>query len=347
MSALTLAVFLLGQAAPAAAPGAEIRALTVTLLDEKDREVTDVSLADVALSENGVSRDIASFKPDTRPLSVAIVVDTSAAVGSSYRLNVVDAVLGLVTRLPDGARYALWTTGDRPTKILDHTDDREAAANALKRVAPQGGNYVLDAVSEASADLKKLAREGDRTVVVVVTGTGPEFSYRDKYRAADEAEKNADLFLSVQVDGGEADFEVRVEHQLRARPPGQGDRGPLRRDPLGDGHGRRPAEAVRPPAVRVPPRLRHPARHQEAQARPERRAPRDQALPPDHLGAGRLPRRALSQGRDAMNTRTKLVLFAVTLAAALATARRRSARRRARRPGPRPRSSGPGSRSST
>ncbi len=202
MSALTLAVFLLGQAAPAAAPGAEIRALTVTLLDEKDREVTDVSLADVALSENGVSRDIASFKPDTRPLSVAVVVDTSAAVGSSYRLNVVDAVLGLVTRLPDGARYALWTTGDRPTKVLDHTDDREAAANALKRVAPQGGNYVLDAVSEASADLKKLAREGDRTVVVVVTGTGPEFSYRDRYRAADEAEKNADLFLSVQVDCG-------------------------------------------------------------------------------------------------------------------------------------------------
>lgn len=208
MSALTLAVFLLGQAAPAAAPGAEIRALTVTLLDEKDREVTDVSLADVALSENGVSRDIASFKPDTRPLSVAIVVDTSAAVGSSYRLNVVDAVLGLVTRLPDGARYALWTTGDRPTKVLDHTDDRQAAANALKRVAPQGGNYVLDAVSEASADLKKLAREGDRTVVVVVTGTGPEFSYRDKYRAADEAERNADLFLSVQVDSGQADFEV-------------------------------------------------------------------------------------------------------------------------------------------
>jgi len=208
MSALTLAVFLLGQAAPAAAPGAEIRALTVTLLDEKDREVTDVSLADVALSENGVSRDIASFKPDTRPLSVAVIVDTSAAVGSSYRLNVVDAVLGLVTRLPDGARYALWTTGDRPTKILDHTDDREAAANALKRVAPQGGNYVLDAVSEASADLKKLAREGDRTVVVVVTGTGPEFSYIDKYQSAERGEKNAELFLSVQVDSGGADFEV-------------------------------------------------------------------------------------------------------------------------------------------
>ena len=209
MSALILAAVLLGQAAPATAPGTEIRALTVTLLGEKDQEVTDISAADVALAENGVSRDIVSFKPDRRPLSVAIIVDTSLAMGSSYRLNVVDAVVGLVARLPEGARYALWTTGDRPTKVVDHTDDRQAAGDALRRVAPQGGNTLLDAFAEASADLKKLSREGDRTVVVAVTGTGPELSYRDKYRAAEEAEKSAELFLSVQIDSGEADFEMR------------------------------------------------------------------------------------------------------------------------------------------
>jgi hypothetical protein len=70
MSALTLVVLLLGQAAPVTAPGTEVRALTVTLLDENDREVTDVSAADVALAENGVSRDITSFTPDRRPVSV-------------------------------------------------------------------------------------------------------------------------------------------------------------------------------------------------------------------------------------------------------------------------------------
>ncbi|HYN05296.1 MAG TPA: VWA domain-containing protein [Vicinamibacteria bacterium] len=209
MSALILAVFLLGQAAPATAPGTEIRALTVTLLGEKDQEVTDISAADIALAENGVSRDITSFKPDRRPLSVAIIVDTSLAMGASYRLNVVDAVVGFVARLPEGARYALWTTGDRPTKVVDHTDDRQAAGDALRRVAPQGGNTMLDAFAEASVDLKKLSREGDRTVVVAVTGTGPELSYRDKYRAVEEAEKNAELFLSVQIDSGEADFEMR------------------------------------------------------------------------------------------------------------------------------------------
>ena len=36
--------------------------------------------------------------------------------------------------------------------------------------------------------------------MVALTLSGPEFSYRDRFRAAEEAERNAELFLSVQVD---------------------------------------------------------------------------------------------------------------------------------------------------
>lgn len=209
MSAWTLAVFLLAQAAPATAPGTEVRALTATILDDKGGEVADLSPHDVAITENGVTRDVVSFKPDARPLSVAVLVDTSAATGAAYRLNLVDAVTGFVSRLPDRARYALWTTGERPDKIQDYTDDKEAAGKALRRVAPQGGNYLLDGLSEASRDLRKLLREGDRGVVVTLTMSGPELSYRDRYRSAEEAERSGALFLSAQVDAADADFEQR------------------------------------------------------------------------------------------------------------------------------------------
>ena len=209
MSALLVSVLLLGQAASVGAAGSEIRALTVTLVDDKGREVADVGPDDVALVENGVHRDIASFKRDERPLTVAVLVDSSAAVSSAYRLNVVDAIVGFVNRLPDGMRYSIWTTGDRPMKIVDYTDDRGAAGAALRRVAPQGGNYTLDALAEASADLDKLAKEGERRAVVAVTGLGPEFSYLDKQVAAEKAEGRADLFLSIEVDSGEEDQDVR------------------------------------------------------------------------------------------------------------------------------------------
>jgi hypothetical protein len=210
MGGLALAALLAAQAGPATAPGTEVRAITVTLLSEGQGEPVTASAADVAVLENGVARDVVSFKPDTRPLSVAILVDSSASVGSSYRLNLVDAVAGLIARLPEGTRYALWVTGDRPNKIADYTDDRGAALTAMQRVAPQGGNYMLDGLAEASADLRKVAREGDRTAVVAVTETGIEFSYRDRYLVADEAQKNASLFLAVQIDSGGADPDART-----------------------------------------------------------------------------------------------------------------------------------------
>ena len=141
MSALTLAVFLLGQAAPATAPGTEIRALTVTLLDEKGQEVTDISAADVALVENGVARDITSLQ--ARP---------PAALGRDPRGHE-RRRWGRPTASTSWTRsWASWRAcrtaratpsgrrGDRPTKVVDHTDDRQAAGDALRRVAPQGGN---------------------------------------------------------------------------------------------------------------------------------------------------------------------------------------------------------------
>jgi hypothetical protein len=228
--------------------------------------VTDVSPSDVALQENGVARDIVSFKPDRRPLSVAVLVDTSAAVSSAYRLNVVDAVAGLITRLPDGSRYALWTTGDRPTKVLDFTDDRGAAGKALRMIAPQGGNYMLDAFSESTEDLKKTAREGDRTAVVAVSFMGPEFSYLDKYRSSEVAEKNAELFLSVQVEsqaGEAADFEMRsnVGYVMDRLARATGGRFDTVLSPMGLDSALR---AVRAPALGLPARLRHRPRPQEA-----------------------------------------------------------------------------------
>jgi von Willebrand factor type A domain len=209
MLAFVAPLLLLGQAPLSTPAGTEIRALTLTLLDDKAREVTDVSLQDVALTENGVHRDIEHFAPDTRPVTAAILVDTSAAVGSAYRLNVVDAVVGLVTRLPPGTRYSIWTTGDRPLKRLDYTEDKGAAGKALRLVAPQGGNYTIDALAEATEDMEKKGREGDRRVVVAVTALGPEFSYLDKQAAAEKAEDKADLFVSVEIQAGGDDLDTR------------------------------------------------------------------------------------------------------------------------------------------
>ena len=76
-------------------------------------------------------------------------------MASAYRLTWCDAVLQFLLPLPEGTRYALWTTGDRPTKVVDYGDDAPRRPRRCERVVPQGGNTLLDALVEASRDLKQ------------------------------------------------------------------------------------------------------------------------------------------------------------------------------------------------
>ena len=115
-----------------------------------------------------------------------------------FRLNVVDPVLQLLGRLPPGSLHTVWTTGDRPTQLAPLGDDVAASARALKRVAPAGGNTLLDALVEAARDLE--GREGRRAVVIAVTGTGIGFADRDRRAAVDDAGKTGAQFLAVQFD---------------------------------------------------------------------------------------------------------------------------------------------------
>ena len=212
MTTLAVLAVLLAQAAPAA--DVEVRAVSLTVTDDKGNAVEGLAAEDVALLENGAARDVVALKLDRRPLNLVLLVDTSAAVEEGFRLTMIDAIAGFLGRLPSGTKYALWTTGDRPTKLVDFTDDVAAGSRALQRVVPQGGSTMLDALVEASADLRKKAKEGERTVVAAVSAVGPEFSSRDRFRIVEEAQKNAELFMAVLVEEGRTDFDNRSSYDF-------------------------------------------------------------------------------------------------------------------------------------
>jgi hypothetical protein len=203
---LTLLLLWLAQAG-APAP-AEVRTVLAAINDEKGAPLRALSLEDVAVVEDGVAREPVRVEPDTRPLTVALLVDTSQSMGTSFRLHLVDAVESFLRHLPEGSRYALWTTGDRPVKRVDYTADPAEAAPALRRVAPTGGNTLLDALVEAARDLK--IQEGARSAVVVVSGAGPETSHLERNRVVDEAGRSGAIFSAVHFQEGVAAFDDQV-----------------------------------------------------------------------------------------------------------------------------------------
>lgn len=196
MTPLLLAAVLLQAGSAQAAT--ETRTILFSVVDDKGNPVRTLGAEDVAVQENGVARELQRLSLDERPLALAVILDTSVAMAPHYRLYLVDAILQFLLRLPEGTRYTVWTTGDRPTRVYEWGDNRAAVARALRRVMPQGGNTLLDALVEASRDIK--AREDARSAIVVVTGMGIGFSGYDRRQVVDEIEKQPITVFGVEVD---------------------------------------------------------------------------------------------------------------------------------------------------
>lgn len=193
-------------------PG-DTRFLSAALSGPKGEPLEGVSIEELVVLENGVARPVTSAERDTRPLSLALLVDTSAAVQVSYRQQIVPAVLGLLAQLPQGSTFTVWTTGDRPTRVTEPGSDREAAKKALERIPPQGGSLLLETIVEAAQALRK--QEGERRVMVAVSAFGPEFSSRDRRQViADALKSGLEVFSALLIEeGGGLDRDMRLDYE--------------------------------------------------------------------------------------------------------------------------------------
>jgi VWFA-related protein len=180
------AALLLAASQPSAAPPTETtRQVSLAVSDKKGRPATDLAPEEIVVLEDGEPRSVVKLARDTRPLALALVVDTSGVFREIFRQNMVDPLAELIESLPKGTRFALWTTGDRPTERLELGADTAVARDSLRRIVPDGGSMLFDTIDEALADLLPLQKE--RKALVIVTGVGVEFSAREAPKAVKDA----------------------------------------------------------------------------------------------------------------------------------------------------------------
>jgi hypothetical protein len=152
----------------AAAPQAVTRFVTVAVYTKRSEPVADLKAEEVSVTEDGKKRTVLGLLPDTRPLEVAVVIDSSVVMASSYRSDLVSAVTALWRSLPPDARVAVWTSGP-PSKVVAFGTDLATAEPRLQAVAPAGKNYALDALLDAS---RGMSSPGDVRRVLVYVGGG-------------------------------------------------------------------------------------------------------------------------------------------------------------------------------
>lgn len=169
--------------------------MLVTVKDAAGELVGSLNKTDFTVYDNGVKQEIAVFDRETaQPLSVAMMVDTSASTGieKSYELNSVSRFLHvLLTEGNPNDTVSLYTFDWLVRQQSNYTRRFAKVDAILKQLRSTGGTSLYDAIYLGSRDLEY--RNG-RHVMVLVTDGGDTTSFKD-YHAALEAAQLADTVL--------------------------------------------------------------------------------------------------------------------------------------------------------
>jgi Ca-activated chloride channel family protein len=169
--------------------------MLVTVKDAAGQLIGSLNKSDFAVYDNGVKQDIAVFDRETeQPLSVAMLVDTSASTGIElhYELDSVSRFLRVLLSEgnPDDT-VALYSFNWEVRLLSSYTKRFARVDSMLKLLKSEGGTSLYDAIFLASHELEY--RNG-RHVMVLVTDGGDTTSTVN-YRQALEAAQLADTIM--------------------------------------------------------------------------------------------------------------------------------------------------------
>lgn len=191
--------------------------LAVTVRDEAGALVGGLPQDAFRIFDSGVPQQVAVFEKSTlRPLSVAILLDAS---GSTARVlpESVAAVRAFCQALwregnPEDVA-ALYAFNHEVTQMVPFTRRRERLEDGLKRIRPEAGTSLYDAMQFASLDL--MAREGRRVIVLVTDGsdTTSATTLPEATRTAQRAEVSVFPILLVPIQS-QAGYNVGGENAL-------------------------------------------------------------------------------------------------------------------------------------
>ncbi|HEY7191684.1 MAG TPA: VWA domain-containing protein [Vicinamibacterales bacterium] len=156
-------------------PVSRERSLFVSAVDNNGEPVQGLGPEAFVVREDGVRREVLRVSRATEPIDVAVLIDNSQSASEEITFFR-EALSKFVAKMAPGNHIALIGLAERPTILVDYTDDTKRLSDAVGRLFPMSGSgmTLLDAMFETSKGLGK--RETPRAVMVPVFTDGVEFS---------------------------------------------------------------------------------------------------------------------------------------------------------------------------
>ena len=149
----------------------------VSAVDREGEPVSGLGPEAFLIREDGVRREVLRVSRATEPIDLAVLVDNSASASDDITF-LRSGLSKFVAKMAPGNHLAIIALADRPTILVDYTDDTKRLSDAVGRLfaMSQSGMTLLDAIFETTRGLGK--RETPRAVIVPVFTDGIEFTNR-------------------------------------------------------------------------------------------------------------------------------------------------------------------------
>ena len=182
----------------------EVINLTVSVTDSRSRYVTDLKNDDFAVFEDGIKQDLSIFRHEDIPISMALVLDTSASMDEKLG-QAQQAATRFVKTLRPQDNAEVMQFNDRTTVLQEFTPDHSKLEDAIKRTEASGPTALHNALYVALKDLDKLKKAGElrRRAIVLLSDGEDTTSLVDEDRVLEVA-RQADVAVYAIALLGEA-----------------------------------------------------------------------------------------------------------------------------------------------
>ena len=172
---------------------------------DSHRYVLDLTKDDLVLEEDGARQTIIDFYREERPVTLAVVSDSSGSMQKA--MDTVHIAAGkFIDSLGPEDQALVIDFDDKVYLLQDVTHDKQALRTALTSTSALGGTALYDALYAAYRKLKGI--DGRKAIILLSDGddTASRFSFR---RVLDEAKVNDMIIYAIGLGTNVLDLDLR------------------------------------------------------------------------------------------------------------------------------------------
>jgi VWFA-related protein len=188
--------------------------LNVSVFDQNGKIVNDLGKSAFTVYENGEKQKLNVFRQDDVPISLGLIIDTSASM-TDKRDRVASAALAMVKGSNAEDEVFIINFNESAVLAKDFTNNTKDLESALRNLDPKGETAMRDALLLGIEHLRHRAHR-DKKVLLVVTDGEDNSSAETQAHLVEVAQQNDVIIYAIGLLGAEEpESAARAKKQLK------------------------------------------------------------------------------------------------------------------------------------